>query len=82
MPFGRISVPIGEALAGGEGDVDRARLRPRHAVARCDHPDEHMRRVLAFFDRHLRGVKRPGRCRAPKTAYPASGPGPCTISVQ
>ena len=39
-----------------------------HAVARRDQPEEYMRRVPAFFDRHLRGVKRPGRRRAPKTA--------------
>ncbi len=39
-----------------------------HAVVRRDHPEEYMRRVQAFFDRHLRVVKRPGLRRAPKTA--------------
>ncbi len=29
-----------------------------HAVARLDHPQEYMRRVLEFFDRYLRGAKR------------------------
>ncbi len=32
-----------------------------HAVARLDHRQEYMRRVLEFFDRHLRGLKRPRR---------------------
>jgi dipeptidyl aminopeptidase/acylaminoacyl peptidase len=32
-----------------------------HAVARLDHPEEYRRRLLAFFDRHLRGLKRPRR---------------------
>ena len=38
-----------------------------HAVARLDHPQEYMRRLLAFFDRHLRGLKRPRRRQPAKT---------------
>ena len=39
-----------------------------HAVARLDHPEEYMRRVLTFFDRYLRGEERPGPRRATNTA--------------
>jgi len=37
-------------------------------VARLDHPEEYMRRVLTFFDRYLRGEERPGPRRATNTA--------------
>jgi dipeptidyl aminopeptidase/acylaminoacyl peptidase len=39
-----------------------------HAVARLDHRDEYIARGLAFFDRHLRGVKKSPRRRPLKTA--------------
>ncbi|MEE8386176.1 MAG: alpha/beta fold hydrolase [Dehalococcoidia bacterium] len=39
-----------------------------HAVARLDHPQEYIERVLTFFDRYLRGVERPRRRRPLKTA--------------
>ncbi len=99
VPFGWLSVLIGELLAGGRlrrlRPVDYVgRLSPRpvlfihgekdsyipheqpgelfgaagdpkeiwtapgsdHAVARLDHPEEYIGRVLAFFDRYLRGA--------------------------
>jgi fermentation-respiration switch protein FrsA (DUF1100 family) len=111
MPFGWVSVLIGELLAGGRlrrvrpvdyvgrlsprpvlfihgerdsyipheqpGELFEAAGEPKeiwmapgsdHAVARLDHPDEYIGRVLAFLDRYLRGVKRPRRRRPPKTA--------------
>lgn len=104
VPFGWVSVLIGEAMAGGRlrqvrpvdcvgrisprpvlficaerdsyipheqfGELFEAAGEPKemwtapgsdHAMARLDHPEEYMRRVLAFFDRYLRGVKRPRR---------------------
>ncbi len=109
VPFGWLSVLIGELVAGGRlrrlRPVDYVgQLSPRplllihgerdsyipheqpvelfeaagepketwtapgsdHAVGRLDHPEEYMERVLAFFDRYLRGVKRP-RWRRPMT---------------
>lgn len=109
VPFGWLSVLIGELMAGGRlrrlRPVDYVgHLSPRpvlfihgerdsyipheqalelfeaagepketwtapgsdHAVGRLDHPEEYMARVLAFFDRYLRGVKGP-RWRPPMT---------------
>ncbi len=109
MPFGWVSVLIGELLAGGRlrrvrpvdyvgrlsprpvlfihgerdsyipheqpGELFEAAGEPKeiwmapgsdHAVARLDHPEEYIGRVLAFLDRYLRGVKR--RRRPRKTA--------------
>ncbi|TET95603.1 MAG: alpha/beta fold hydrolase [Dehalococcoidia bacterium] len=111
VPFGWVSVLIGELLAGGRlrrvrpvdyvgrlsprpllfihgerdsyipheqpGELFEAAGEPKetwtapgsdHAVARLDHPEEYIERVLAFFDRYLRGVKRPRRRRPLKTA--------------
>jgi len=111
VPFGWVSVLIGELLAGGRlrrvrpvdyvgrlsprpllfihgerdsyippeqpGELFEAAGEPKeiwmapgsdHAVARLDHPEEYIGRVLAFFDRYLRGVKRPRRRRPLKTA--------------
>jgi len=101
VPFGWVSVLIGELLAGGRlrrlrpvdyvgrlspravlfihgerdsyipheqpGELFEAAGEPKeiwmapgsdHSVARLDHPEEYIGRVLAFFDRYLRGVKR------------------------
>jgi alpha-beta hydrolase superfamily lysophospholipase len=111
VPFGWVSVLIGELLAGGHLRTLRpvdyvGRLSPRpllfiygerdsyippeqpgelfaaagepkeiwtapgsdHAVVRLDHPEEYIGRVLAFFDRYLRGVKRPRRRQRLRTA--------------
>ncbi len=111
VPFGWLSVLIGEMLAGGRlrglrpvdyvgrlspravlfvhgerdsyipreqpGELFEAAREPKetwtapgsdHAVARLDHPEEYIARVLAFFDRYLRGAKRPRRRRPLKTA--------------
>ena len=111
VPFGWVSVLIGEIMAGGRmrrvrpvdsvgriaprpllfvygerdsyipqeqpGELFRAAGEPKemwiasgsdHAVARIDHPEEYMRRVLEFFDRHLRGLNAPRRRPRAKTA--------------
>ncbi len=55
-----------------------------HAVARWDHQEEYMRRVLKFFDRHLRGLKRPRRRQPARMPSAWNGPSPraCSTSVR
>jgi fermentation-respiration switch protein FrsA (DUF1100 family) len=57
-------------LLEAAGEPKEAWMAPGsdHAVARLDHPEEYMRRVLAFFDRYLVEQKKPRRRRRTKTA--------------